>query len=202
MTMPFRSLIVVFVALLAWAMPQVGRAQSQEEMARRSDAILKKVRQVDLLNQILPILLTKDQIDKLLPALEKARGEVKKAEKAEFEFLKSLEAKLDKSITEAIDKGKVPMQEDVKTIYVTFRTLVMKRSAVIEDNTDTVYEVVDKVFTTAQKKEVANSLQISQLNPGVDVKKMDETAKVKFFIKVVLLDPPAYDLLVKLSQKK
>lgn len=175
---------------------------SQEQRAKRADEIMRKVRQVDLLNQLLPLVLTKQQLDKILPAVEKARNEVRKAEQVEFDMLTRLEPKLDKAIEEGVKQQKLPSEEVMKEAGATLRTFNLRRMAVVADNVDAVMAVFEKELNAGQKKAAANALKPGLFDPTLDASQWTDQQKMRFFVQMILLDREAYGLMVQMSQDR
>ncbi len=173
---------------------------TQEERAKKSDQILIKMRKLDLMNQMLPLLLTKDQMRKILPAVEKGRQAVREQEKLEFDYLRKLEPKVDEALKEAEDKGKVPTRELLKEAITTFTMFGLKRRAVADDNADLVLKAFNSTLDAGQRKVAMNLLDPSASQPGIDVKSMKDDDKVRFYVKFVILDPLAYDILLQMSK--
>lgn len=187
------------VLVSVMAMLSIGMSQTAEERAKKSDEILEKVKRVDLLNQILPLLLTKDQIKKILPALEKARQAVVDTNAKEFAELKKLEPKLDLALKDA-KEGKTPTREVLIEIASVFKGLEMYRKLVSENNTRDVLAAFTAATNEGQRKAAANSLRLELIDPSLDPKKMTEEEKLKTFVKIILLEPSAYNVLRDLSK--
>src|SRR5687768_15127692 len=96
--------LLIFLCL-ALAMSTMAVAQDK---AAQSTAILQKMRQCDLLNHLIPLVMTKEQIRKLLPSIEKARRDVKAQEDEEAKLLAERSAKIDQVVKDGIEKGDVP----------------------------------------------------------------------------------------------
>ncbi len=189
------GVLVVVLAMAGAAFAQVAG----DDRAKRSDEILGKMRTMELTNQILPLLLTKEQLRDLLPPIEKARLAVKQAQAEEFGVLKTYEAKLDAAIKDALEKGQIPGRAMLIEMNRVLTALSMKRRAIADENVATVLAAVDKVMNVGQRKAAANSLDPKLFDPTLKVEEMKETDKVRFFVGEILLDPLAYDILVKLS---
>ena len=190
----------ILAALFALIVPSWGQVTS-DERSMAADEILRKVRRLDLMNQILPLVLTKAQYTMVLPAIEKARAAVKKQEQIEFDFLSKLSPKIDKSLKEAVDKGKGPGNEVINETWATFQTLSIMRKAVADDNVDKVLEALKGSLNAGQIKTAANTVNVKAFDPSADPKTMSDDAKFRIYIRLILLDPLAYDLLLQLSRK-
>ena len=190
---------IVFLVLLG---TMLSAQTSQDQRAKRSDEIITKIRRMDLANQILPLVLTKSQLDKLLPAVEKARSEGRKAQEIEYEMLTKLEPSVDAAIKDAYEKQMLPKQETMVAAASTFKTMRLRRDAIITDNVDAVMAVLEKELNAGQKKAAANAVQPSLFDPTLDPSKMSDSAKMRFFVQAILLDFEAYDVLNQMRQKR
>lgn len=190
---------IVFLVLLG---TMLSAQTSREQRGKRADEIITKIRRMDLANQILPLVLTKEQLDKLLPAVEKARTEGRKAEEVEYEMLTKLEPSVDAAVKEAYEKQMLPKQETMVTVASTFKTMRLRREAIIADNVDAVMAVLEKELNAGQKKAAANAVQPSLFDPTLDPTKMSDTQKMRFYVQAILLDSEAYDVLLQMSTKR
>lgn len=175
---------------------------SEAERAKQSTAILQKARQIDILNQILPLVLKKDQLNKILDQVEKYRADLKKLDLLEYNELKTLETKYDAALKAAYEKGQVPSRELMVDTANKFKTFSLSRDAVGRGHAMTLVEIVEKELNAGQKKAMMNALTPQLYNPTIDPKEMTETKKIQFFVEIILLDPAAYDVLVKLAANK
>ena len=80
--------------------------------------MIDHIRQADLLNHILPILWTKEQLNAVLPAIEKARQNVTQAHDNEYHKLIELDPKVTAAIEKALNEGQVPGRDLLKEIQV------------------------------------------------------------------------------------
>lgn len=193
------KLLTYVVLVFAIAVPALTVAQPLSA-GQRSDQILTKARQVDVLSQVMPALFTKEQLKKILPVLEKCRAIVKQTEDKEAKILLTIEASLDKSIKDALEKGILPKQEVKSKIAATLSVLTLVRQSVVSENVASLYAVLEKELNVGQMRAISNAINAKALNPKLDTKSWSQEKKVKFWIKLVLLDPTAYPLLVKLSR--
>jgi hypothetical protein len=188
-----------FVVLLLTLCLPAAFGQTPSEQARRADEIMAKAARLDLLNQILPVLFTKEQLRKILPSIEKARQLNRETEKEEYKALLKLEGKLDAAIKDANDKGQVPTRALLNEVFQTYDQLTKKRQIVIALNTNDVLQVFLANVNNGQKKAAANSLDPRQFDRTVKVDEMKEEDKLRLYVREILLHPLAYDVLVKLS---
>ena len=167
----------------------------------KSDEITAKWRQIDSLIQILPLALTKKQIDKILPALEKIRGEEKKIRSNEDKFLAEKEEATNKIYKDAIEKGVYPARPFQMEIAKLTKVLSLMRQAYITQSIDDLIKVLKSTLDAGQMKAMVNSLEPNAINPeNPKAKDMTEDQKLKYFVRAVWLDSATYDALVKIRQ--
>ena len=195
--MNIRSFAFALAALLvfAFAAPSYGQVTAAER-AKKSDEILQKVHQLDLMNNLLPLVLTKEQLGKFLPVMEKARQAVRDQEKVEYDFLLKLNPKVDTALTEAKTKGKVPGREVINETWATFQMFTWKRKAIADENVANVTKAFEGAINEGQRKTAINTVNPKQFDPTADPKTMSDAKKMEMFVRNILLDPAAYDLLV------
>lgn len=158
--------------------------------------ILNKMRRVDLLNQILPVLMTPEQLQKLLPPIEAARKAKNDIERSELTEMKKLEAELDAAIKEAKEKSQVPSSQLQTKIFTLLKILENNRKAMVNEQNEAVLKAVEENLDEGQIKAATNSLTLP------DGQKLSDRAKLSHWVRAVLMDPLSYDLLVELSRKK
>lgn len=173
-----------------------ARAQSTDDKGAAASAIVLKGYQLELLNQLLPLLFTKNQWNKVLTAVESCREVVKSTERNELEELKKLDAKLTAAYTAAVEKGELPKPEILNELHGKFAAFETTRRFMAAQNIDKVFEVFNAVANTGQKKTAMNSLDPKRYGK---VEEMKDDDKLKLFISEVILNPISYDLMRKLS---
>lgn len=175
-------------------------AQSDTERAAKSGEVVDKIRQLDLMNHILPIIYTKEQLNLMLPAIEKARQNVKTTQEGEYKILVQIEAKVSADLDKSINEGTLPGKQMIIDLDKVFSGMDDIRMTVGKDNEDLVWNVMKGALNSGQLKAAANSVDPHAINPSLITEKMSEEEKVRFYIRNILLDPLAYPLLVKLSR--
>lgn len=193
-------LLTTFVALVSLA--AFGTAQVSKDKTEASRRVLNKVRQIDHLNHLLPLVLTKAQINAILPAIEKARAAEDKVTLNEHNELVKLEAQIDSQIAKGVKEGKVPDQDFNKRVAKLFSDFATIRQIVAEENTDLVFEVVKKTLDAGQFKAAANTFNPKEFDPSAKPAEMSDDDKVKLFIKAVFMDWTSYDILLKLAARQ
>ncbi len=177
-------------------------AQPTEAQVKKSAEIQKKLRQLDILNQVLPVLMTKEQLDDVLKALAKARQKAMDVEKAEAEVMAEQEKKIDAALAAAKNEAKVPSDELVADLTKMFDRFDAFRKIVVEENTQIVTEALEKTLNKGQIKAAANALNLQWMNPGLETESLTDAQKLRLWARAVLLDPLAYDVLRELSRAK
>jgi hypothetical protein len=177
-----------------------GHAQLSPEQSRKSEAILMKLRQIDLLTQFVPLALSKEQINKLLPAVERARAKVIALQKEEAQTLEKLDGKITEAISKSIDKNTPPPKALLDELALATATMGAKRDVLIDENTVAVMKVFNDICNAGQKKAAANSLAPQLFDPNLKPDKMTDGEKIRFFVQQIVLDPQSYDVLIRLEK--
>lgn len=161
--------------------------------------MLKKLRQLDLLNQLLPILWKKNQIETVLKALDGVKDRVADEEKIEAQKLLEKESKIDEQLDKSLKSGTLPGKDLFNEVNSDISKMTAIRALIAHQNEDDVYTAMDKALTDGQKKEIANTLDPSIVDPKIKVADLSQEAKIRFFVRYIMLDPLTYDLLIKLE---
>lgn len=167
----------------------------------RSDLVMKNVKKLDVLIQIVPLALTKEQIGPLLLALEKGHQKEKTMLAQEDKDLLTIEAKTQKVVDDAIKNGKYPPHEVQGELATFMRIMGVRRTGYATEIVDIVYDACTKTLNAGQIKIMEKSLKPELLDPSLKADTMDSATKVKFFIRKVILDPVAYDVLIEMSKQ-
>jgi len=177
--------------------PTPSSAQGSPDRALE---IGKKIRQLDLLNQILPVLMTKEQIKLIIPVVAQARREERELAAKELKMMTEKEAKITAAIKEAKDKKLVPSRELVAELSQMYLAFSMARRIMAEAQIENIRTAMEKHLNKGQIKAAANALNPKIFDPKADLESITEAQKLKLWIQNILLDPLAYDLLIELSR--
>lgn len=191
---------VLIATLCLFSLVGAANAQLSDAAAKRSEAIVKRMRQLDLLNHIIPLALTKDQINKILPVIEKCRQKVKQIQSMEADDLKKVEIECDKAYDDGVKKNNVPDVALLKKLNMLMIAFAIRRDVAINENTDDMMAIMKSTLNAGQLKVAAHSLDVKQYDPKAEPSKMSDDEKMKFYIKDVMLDPLAYDVLIQLAK--
>jgi hypothetical protein len=175
-----------------------GQSQLSDK-GQKSDLVLDKIAKMDVLNFVLPLAMSKEQLRQLLPVLEKIRQRVRKVQELEADELRKLEPDIDKAIKDASDKGLMPSGELRKNIASLFKKFALNRQINIDLNTDDLQKTLEGIWNAGQKKTAANALNMKDYDPNAKVEEMKDEDKIRVFVREIMLNPMAYDILVKLS---
>jgi hypothetical protein len=177
-----------------------GHSMQTPEQARKSAEVLSKMRQIDLLNQLIPLALQKSQITQLLPVVERARAKVTEIQKDEAVKLERLDAKITAAIKKSIESNVAPPKALLDELAQATAEMSVKRLVAVDANTTSVLKVFNEVCNAGQKAAAAHSLAPQLLNPSLKPDQMTQEDKIRFFIQEILLDPQCYDVLVQLEK--
>lgn len=176
----------------------IASAPIQPKENPEATRINLKVRRLQILNQLLPVLMTSDQIKKLLPVIESARQKEVDLQAEELKALKKLEPKIDAELKNAIEKKMLPSDAFIAEYVKTTNAMALGRQILVGGSTNSVLEKMKEVLNEGQLKAAANALDPELL--GENPETMDQDAKLRLWIKEVLLDRASYDVLVDMSK--
>lgn len=194
-----KPLLLIALAVL---LPNLSSAQVSTSDASRSTEIQKKVAELDSLVQISPLALTKVQINALLSAIEKVRQKLREVETLEAKDLVTIDLKVSKAVDEGVEKNAYPPRELQNQVASLWRAMGIRRNLLYTDMVDSVFKVCKTTLNEGQLKTMEKSLKPDALDPSLKGVEMDSDARIKFFVRKILLDPVAYDLLVKMGKRK
>lgn len=181
------------LALLA-ALCLAAPAFAQEgDTTAKSIVIQQKMRELDLVIQILPLAMKADQVDPILTELEKIRADQKKVLDLEDKELLAFETKLDKAITDARESGKYPTKDAMAESYNLLHTFQGRRALARASFTERIFKIVKEKCDDGQLTVMEKSLDPKLIDPSFKPEGRDD--KIRFFVQVVFLDPMAYDVL-------
>lgn len=192
-----RVLALLCAAIVCVAIAPLAAAQTATP---KKLTPLEKIKRLDIYNQLLPIVMTGEQIKALLPAIESASEKEKRLVLQEAEEMKAMDERLDKALA-AAEKGEVPPRELQQDIHKMFRDFRMRRLALTLDATEDLVALLKKTLNEGQLKAAANSITLAEIAPGKKPEDVTEDEKLRGWVRIVLLDPAAYDLLVEMSRK-
>jgi len=158
-----------------------------------------KIRRIEILDQLLPVLMTKDQINKILPKVEEARQLEVDLQKKELAILKDFEAMVDKQLENGIKKQMLTSDE----FNAEYRKIVNKfqtgRGALILLSTGLVHEEMKKVLNEGQLTAAAKAVPASMFG-GRDPETVAREEKLRIWIREVMLDRASYELLSDMAR--
>jgi len=178
----------------------VAGAQVLTPNGNRSDQINLKMHEVDMLIQIMPLLLTKDQFPKILTAIEKNREILRKELQYEDDELAKLEPLLDDAMKGAYEKGAYPPRKMSDTVADKTAKLSLQRRIIVAMMIHNMSDVLDTTLNVGQKKAIIGSFDPKFIDPSAKPDSMSDDRKTSFFIERVFLDPITYEILKKLDK--
>lgn len=199
----------LFISLgLSLSIAGIAMAQSTSETvppittpkAAKSAATMVHVRQVDLLVQLLPLAIKKEQFGPILTGMEKARQKEKQILMLEDDELEKLDYDLAAAVSGGVDKGTYPSKDLQVRAAKIFRAMGIRRQVATNEMIDEVYNPISTTLDAGQLKVMENSMDPSTFDPNLKKDAMDSKAKIRFFIKQIFLDPLCYDIMLKLQK--
>jgi hypothetical protein len=194
------ALLALGFSVLACAFAQPSSGQLSTAQGAKSDQIQIKARQVELLVQLVPLAMTKEQIRALLPTIEKVRSEQRTVLSQEDAELAKLEARLDAAIKNALEKGSYPPPELLVDVLRVSRALRQARQINIGLWVDLLIGELKKVLNAGQMTVMEKSVEPKLIDPNAKDEDWTTEKKQRFFIQSIFLDPLSYELLVKMSR--
>lgn len=188
------------IAILAAAVIMTGASLQQVSKNDKYgiNPVMDKLAQIDKANQILPLLLTKDQIKQLLPKIERCRENIRNQEKKEADRIKVLGPDADKVYNETL-KGIVPSQDFLSKTRSLFDQFAQERNGVKAANSIILIEAMDQIFDRGQKQRIIGVVDKVFNERSMKWESGTEGEKLSFFALNVLLDDDGYQFLVKLG---
>ena len=176
-------------------------AQITTPNGAKSNQINAKIHEVDMLLQIMPLLLTKEQINgKLLPAIEKNRESFKKELIFEDDELAKMEAMLDEALSGAYNKGSYPPRKITGDVAERTAKLATQRRIFVGVITENMIETVKATLNAGQLKALIGSFDPRFIDPTVKPETITDDRKLRFFVDRVFLDDTTYEILKKLGK--
>jgi len=169
------------------------------EMAKQSTAILTRMRKVELLNELLPLILEKQQINRILPTIEKIRAKQRKLIEQEHKDLLEFDQPTVTVVDDGV-KGKMPSSTYVTTILAFYHANDIRRQVAMGENLDILMPALKQILNPGQLKVMANSLTVTFFEPDLTPNEMNDETKMRVFAREVLLDPLTYDLLLQMAK--
>jgi hypothetical protein len=189
----------LFVALLALFAMLSTPAQVSQGDPNKVQAILDQLAEIDLSNQILPLLLSKDQIRKLLPVIERCRANIRNQEKKEADRLREIKVDSEKVFADVL-KGKLPPQAFLDKATAMFKKFESERAGVFVANGLIIVDAMNSTLNDGQKKAaigVVDKVYDEQAKKWED---SSDAHKLRYFGMVIFLNDRAYSLLTKMAK--
>jgi hypothetical protein len=174
-------------------------AQVSTNDPHKMGPIVDKMSELDLANRILPLLMTKEQIAKMLPEIEKARKNVRDQEKKEADRLKALQPEIDKYHAE-IFEGKTPPQAFLDKMTALFKKFESERVGVKIANALILSDAMNKHLNEGQIKAAVGV--VDKIYDEQNKTWADGTAaqKLQYYAITIFMGERAYDLLVRMGR--
>lgn len=159
-----------------------------------------QIAKLDALNHILPLLLTRDQANKILAALERAREKERQVRKVEDDQLKPFRERIAKAIEDGEKRRQVPERQLLADLAKLLEAFDRVRAVTLNDNVAMIEETLKATLNSGQLKTMAKSLDPRFFAPDMKLDEISESERIRIFIRAILLQPATYDLLVELAK--
>jgi len=194
-----KALWTILIASLALAAAAQQATQPASQPDPKQD-INYQIAKLDALNHVLPLLLTKDQANKILTALEKVREKERQVRKMEDDQLKPFRERIAKAIEDGEKKKLVPDRQLLADLAKLLGAFDRVRAATAEDNVSLIEETLKSTLNAGQLKTLAKSLDPRFFAPDLKIEEITDSERIRIFIRAILLQPATYDLLVELAK--
>jgi len=194
-----KALWTILVASLALAAAPQQATQPASQPDPKQD-INYQIAKLDALNHVLPLLLTKDQANKILTALEKVREKERQVRKMEDDQLKPFRERIAKAVEDGEKKKLVPDRQLLADLAKLLGAFDRVRAATAEDNVSLIEETLKSTLNAGQLKTLAKSLDPRFFAPDLKIEEITDSERIRIFIRAILLQPATYDLLVELAK--
>ncbi len=155
----------------------------------RSERILEKFHRLEVSDTLLSLLITPRQAKQILSYLKKAQEKVSAIEVEEYQSLISIEQKVNQAVEESIKSKRTADPELLEQVHQLFERFQQKRLLVIQQNMQEISDHVVPIFESWQLNSIKNSATLPS-NCG---------DKIQYFLKNVLLDKDAYEILQNIA---
>lgn len=183
---------VVLLTLLTWL-------PSQQPTKRTIAEVQTMLGEIDVANRILPLVLTKEQIRKLLPVIEKCRQNARNQEQKEARELLAMADEIEKVHMNTL-KGVVPSPEFLAKMNEIFKRFENERNAVKMANGILLGQTLDEVLHDGQKRAIVGVVDKVFNEQNRKWEDASEGAKIQFFALGILMSEDGYNFLVKLNR--
>lgn len=175
--------------------------QLSKDKMNKSREVLMKARSLDHLTHLLPLAMTKEQLNKLLLVVDKARQKEDAITLNEHQELVKIEPLIDGEVKRGTKDGAVPSKEVLSQCAKLFSAFTIRRTMAAEENTTDIFNAMKSILNEGQLKVAANTLDPRAFDPNAKPDSMSQDEKIKLFIKAVILDWSSYDIMVKMASR-
>ncbi len=187
--------VVFFGLLLALLVGVPG----QQPPKRTITEVQTMLGEIDVANRILPLVLTKEQIRKILPVIERCRQNVRNQEQKEARELLAMAEEIEK-VHAGVIKGVVPSPEFLAKMNDVFKRFENERNAVKMANGILLGQTLNEVLHDGQKRAIVNVVDKVFNEQNRKWEEASEDAKIQFFALGILMSEDGYNFLVKLNR--
>jgi hypothetical protein len=183
----------------AFAMAQSSAAAPKTDL-ERGDVTFRRLATLDVSLKILPVAFTKEQINALLPVLERCRNKEKQIRELDAKEFIKIEEKVENALKGAIEQSRYPTNEFKEEIAKLTNAIAVRRQLATNEMVDTIYEAMKKSLNTGQIKAISNLIDPKYGNGTENPSKMTEEERIRFYIRGIMMDATTYELLRKMVQ--
>lgn len=192
------NLFLLILALMGLSVSACAQVTTGQGTA--SDATNKKIHRLDLLIKLVPLALQKNQYAQLLAGLDKARSIQKDEQTREDAALADLDPKVSEAVDNAVQKGIYPPRDLQEDIAKKLNQMSIQQIKVGAAMIKAVYDSIQADLNAGQRKAMAGSYTAAYIDARMKPEDLTEDIRLRFYVRMVLLDPATYDLLTEMSK--
>ncbi len=189
-----RAILTILTAVMLMA-PATVQISSSDPYG--VDPVYDKLAEIDAANRILPLILTKDQIGRLLPVIETCRQNVRNQEKKEATQMKGMQEEVDKVHADAL-KGIVPSQQFLDKVSKMFVGFENERRGVKTANGLILRDAIKSTRNEGQRKAMIGVVDQVFNEQSQEWEDASDEAKIMYYSLSFLMNDDVYYFLVKL----
>jgi hypothetical protein len=192
-----KFLVSCGLALASLAFGQLTNAQTstQSPKMQKAAATLSKIDRLSACKFVLPLLLSKSQMNDILLTLEKCRKAQQDTLDKDADEMAKIDAKVTKALDEAIKDGNYPSKEFQNEVIKVTQGIATRRAIVVGNLVGLLNDTVRKSLNGGQLKAMVNLVDPNSIDSTLKPEKWTEEEKVNFYLRTVMLDNNTYELL-------
>lgn len=192
-------LAVIATALVCLSLHSVATPPQETPDPYKIQPILDNLENIDIANKILPVLLTKDQTNKILFKVEECRANARKQEKREADEIKTMASEIQK-INDDVKKGIVPPPEFITKLNKMLDDFDKARRGVILANGLIMKDFLKTILNKGQINAIVKVIDTVYDEEAKTWTQATDDTKLQFFAVNIFLSENGYKFLQTLHK--